>query len=62
MIYNIGDAVMFSTSKGAVKIGVIKDIKSVLHQDEYEDIYTIELENGKAHYVDASHMINKIAQ
>lgn len=59
-IYNIGDMVMFSTAKGAVKLGTIKDTKSVLNQDEYEDIYTIELENGKIHYVDLNHIINKI--
>lgn len=59
-IYNIGDMVMFSTAKGAVKLGTIKDAKSVLNQDEYEDIYTIELENGKIHYVDLNHIINKI--
>lgn len=58
--YNIGDTVMFSTLKGTVKVGVIKDIKSVLHQDEYEDIYTIELEGSKVHYADHSHIINKI--
>gem|GEM_PF-6560582 len=51
---------MFSTQKGTVKIGVVKDTKNVLHQDEYEDVYTIELETGKLHYVDSSHMINKV--
>lgn len=58
--YNIGDTVMFSTSKGAVKIGIIRDIKNILHQDEYEDIYTIELETAKVYYVDISHIINKV--
>ena len=58
--YNIGDTVMFSTPKGTVKIGAVKDIKSILHQDEYEDVYTIELETGKIHYVDSSHMISKV--
>jgi len=51
---------MFSTSKGAVKIGLIKDIKSILHQDEYEDVYTVELETSKIHYVDQNHIINKV--
>jgi hypothetical protein len=55
--YNIGDTVMFSSIKGTVKIGIIKDIKSILHQDEYEDVYSIELETGKIHYVDQNHMI-----
>jgi hypothetical protein len=58
--YNTGDMVMFSTPKGTVKIGVVKEIKSILHQDEYEDVYSIELETGKIHYVDSSHMINKV--
>ena len=58
--YNIGDTVIFSTSKGAVKVGVVKEIKSILHQDEYEDVYSIELETGKIHYVDSSHMISKV--
>ena len=51
---------MFSSIKGTVKIGIIKDIKSILHQDEYEDVYSIELETGKIHYVDQNHMINKV--
>jgi hypothetical protein len=58
--YNIGDTVMFSSIKGTVKIGIVKDIKSILHQDEYEDVYSIELETGKIHYVDQNHMINKV--
>jgi hypothetical protein len=54
------DQVIFSTPKGTVKTGIIKDVKSVLNQDEYEDVYTIELENGKIHYADFNHIINKI--
>jgi hypothetical protein len=56
-----GDQIMFSTPKGAVKIGIVKDIKDVLHGDEYCEVYTVELENGKTHYVDSNHVINKIA-
>jgi hypothetical protein len=58
--YNMGDTIIFSTPKGTVKIGVIKEIRSALHQDEYEDVYTVELENGKIHYVDLNHFISKI--
>jgi hypothetical protein len=54
------DRVIFSTPKGAVKTGIIKKVESVLNQDEYEDIYTVELENGKIHYVDTNHIINKV--
>jgi len=44
-----GDQIMFSTPKGTVKIGIVKDIKDVLHGDEYCEVYTVELENGKMH-------------
>lgn len=57
-----GDKIMFSTPKGVVKVGIVTDVKSVLHQDEYEDVYTIELESGKIHYVDASHVISKVSE
>mgnify|MGYP003349212752 CR=1 FL=1 len=60
--YKIGDSVMFSTPKGTVKVGVIKDVKSVLHFDEYEDVYTVEIETGKIYYIDHNRIINKVQQ
>jgi hypothetical protein len=56
--YNTEDRVIFSTPKGTIKIGIVKEVKSILNQDEYEDIYTIELENGKVHYVDTNHILS----
>jgi len=56
----IGDKIIFSTSKGALKTGIVKDVKDILHQDEYNEVYTIELENGKLLYVDLSHILQKI--
>jgi len=55
-----GEKIIFSTPKGTLKTGTVKDVKDVLHEDEYDEVYTVELENGKLHYVDSNHIIQKI--
>jgi hypothetical protein len=59
-MYLENQKIMFHTSKGKVRVGVIVSKTQRQHEDEIEDVYVVKLENEHEYYVTEDHIIEKL--